>query len=506
MSARIVVGLSARYAHLSLVRGGTLVRFERYDHDDRALTALAGWLARHPKVPVYVMLDTAEEEYRAESLPHVRGRARDEMVRRKLMQFFRTAPYRASWLVGRSFERRREDLYVFAALASADLLRPTLEIIQTRQAPLAGIFLLASATEAFVQRLQPPAPYALVVTHQRAGLRQSFFIDGHLRLSRLIPVDALSEAAPAHLAVEEIEKSRQFLHNARILPRDAALVVRLLDADGALAQVPALLPRDAGYTCERLDTDALCKRTGVQAHALPADGDAMHAFWLARFRPERNLAESRLTRRYTSFRLRQAMFAASMVVLLTGGAWGGYNLYQSAEQRAAAAQTGAEIQRFRALYAEAVRAFPSAPASADQMRQVVEAAAALRQRTRSPQPFLIAVSQTLDRFAQIQLNEIVWEQPLPEHADRAPGTTGTQQGEIRAEIRPFDGDYRSALAQIEQFAAALRATPGMTRVSITKLPLDLDPTVALSGSTRDAGAGNATGAQFTLRLTWNPAS
>ena len=97
MSTKILVSLSARKASFALFDRGALSGFAAYDNDDRALRAFGELIARHRDAPVYLMVDTVEEEYRTELMPHVWGGARREMSKRKLTQLFRTLPFRAAW-------------------------------------------------------------------------------------------------------------------------------------------------------------------------------------------------------------------------------------------------------------------------------------------------------------------------------------------------------------------------------------------------------------------------
>ena len=44
-------------------------------------------------VPVYLMADTVDEDYRFETLPHAFGKDRRDMLERKLKQLYRSTPF-----------------------------------------------------------------------------------------------------------------------------------------------------------------------------------------------------------------------------------------------------------------------------------------------------------------------------------------------------------------------------------------------------------------------------
>ena len=71
---------------------------------------------------------------------------------------------------------------------------------------------------------------------------------------------------------------------------------------------------------------------------------------------------------------------------------------------------------------------------------------------------------------------------------------------MEAEIHPFNGDYRSALALIERFAATLRSQAQVAEVAIAKLPVNLDSASTLSGSTQDNLDAAPGTAQFKLSI------
>ena len=67
---------------------------------------------------------------------------------------------------------------------------------------------------------------------------------------------------------------------------------------------------------------------------------------------------------------------------------------------------------------------------------------------------------------------------------------------LSARIEPFDGDYRAAIGTIRRFAGALAASPGIGRVRVSSLPLELSPEQTLTG---DAEAVAETAA-FEIRV------
>ena len=86
----------------------------------------------------------------------------------------------------------------------------------------------------------------------------------------------------------------------------------------------------------------------------------------------------------------------------------------------------------------------------------------------------------------------------PAPGEESPNSPGVpfQVAHLSARIEPFDGDYRAAIGTIRRFADALAAFPGIGRVRVSSLPLELSPEQTLTG---DAEAVARTAA-FEIRV------
>jgi hypothetical protein len=497
MNAKILITISARRVTMGLYLGRQLREVRGSANDDAARMAFATLLAAHPRVPVYLMADVVEEDFRSETLPHVTGRARAEMVARKLGQFYRATPYRAAWRQGRAADRRRDDQYLFLALSSPELLRPYLDTIETQRAALAGIYLLPVVSQALIERLKPAVPGVLLVSQQGGGLRQSFFLDGKLRISRLTPFEPSDEQSLDQILADEIGKSRLFLYNSRLLGRDAPLEAWVLDPAGGLHGACAHVPAEAQFRCRTIGGETLRKAIGMgDGQGLLQDMDVAFLCLLGREPPACSLAQAPQTRGFAHLQWRRGLhwFAGGVAAAaLIGGV---YNLFLYSDYQERATGARREAATLRASYDEQARSFPSAPTSADNMRKAVETVDSLRAQARTPEAAMRVVGKTLAAYPMVQLNKLVWRYGL----DRAPGARLQEETELSAEIRPFDGDYRGALRLIENLAQNLRRQPGVADVRVVELPVNLDSKADLSGNTLDSPDAGTSTAQFKLAV------
>src|ERR1700749_4648042 len=98
MREKLLICVSAQRATAAHWRAGKIVAIEQLAHDDGGLAGFRDFLGPFSNVPVFVMVDALEEDYRFETLPHSRGSERGQMVSRKLKQHYRNTPYMGAWL------------------------------------------------------------------------------------------------------------------------------------------------------------------------------------------------------------------------------------------------------------------------------------------------------------------------------------------------------------------------------------------------------------------------
>lgn len=494
MAAKLLICVSAGQATVCVCKHGHLSHLEVMRNDAAGWTEFGHFLRVHRGVPAHVMVDTVKEDYRFETMPHTFGRDRTEMVQRKLKQLYRSTPYVAASKQGQVKAKRSEDQYLFSAITSADLVDSWLKVIEVNQTPLAAIYLLPTVSELLLVRLNVISANVLMITHQAGGIRQSFFRSQKLRLSRLTPLESGSRVQHAKSYAEEISNTRFYLDSLRICPLDEALTVLILDQDGSLSELPPLVSRADVMVFNRGD---LTQRLGISEDYLGKYADAMHLHVLGKQAPANNLVPHTLAANYRRYISRNAIHIMSGGAAVTAILICGLNLFQAAELDAQANDAARQTRQLQAQYQQVTREFPATPVSAESLRKTVEIAHNIDARAQTPENLFRAASAALNTHPEVVLNRIEWKS-TPLVADEA-GEHKNQSGVLEAEIRPFRGDYRAALAAINGFAERLKGDPAVAWVKIAQLPLNLNPEAALSGNTVEARGVDA-GASFTLEV------
>lgn len=505
MSAKIIVCVTTQGAIAAVFEHGKLGPGQNFARSEEGKQAFGKLLHDHPQVPVYLMVDSVEEDYHAEILPHTSGSARQELVLRKLKQLYRNTPYYTAWIQGREQNKRRDDHYLFAALTNADVLRPWMETLHGFQAPLEGIYLLPMVTQDLLAALKLLGPDLLVVSKHNGGLRQSFFQGKQLKASRLALAD-LEHSISAEDLAADVVKTRLYLNSLRLISREAKMTVLLLDADDDMEELHQHLQDDPGFgSTLRLTRDELSTALGGAPLLSPY---ALHMTMLGLKHPENNLAPFIETRFFWQHQYQFMLYAASAAVTAIALVWSGTNLYQRHLLDHATQQLEKEAQGLQSRYVEITKTFPQAPASAENLEKAVQIAMHIKQDSRTPARAMLVVSRALESSPEVALSKLSWKYGAASQGTEKTGTGVASHGGaagwsesvlVQGEIRQFQGDYRSAMSSVNRFAEIMAHDPGIASVSVIQMPLNIHSSTALSGNTQDARINESARAEFKVK-------
>ncbi len=509
MSSRILVCVSS--AGASVARwSGKLTDCVRFDNTDEGHHGFEEYLRSSQGIPVHVAVDTVDEDYRFETLPHASGGDRKQLVERKLKQLYRTTPYFSATLQERDKGKRKDDRFLFCALTDTELLAPWLNAIEARELPLAGIYLLPTVTAAVLAKLKLKSPNLLLISKHIAGLRQTFLKNGRFRITRLTQMRGSGDRTIDRSFAEEVSNTRMYLDALSVTTADETVQVVILDQDNSLASLREALNNGRGnLQCQRLTREEVVLKLRIPAPTLNATPDALHLQLLAEHAPEENLAPAAMRRGYGIYRNARLLYKASAGCALLGALWFGVDLYRVQQTEEQAKDVAAKATKFQTMYQELTRQFPAAPVSSAMLKQTVDVALRLRETARTPESLFGVVSEALEAFPTVNLSSLAWKHgryPDAQAAFSAAGATGGSDGALRevglvvGDIQPFNGDYRTAVATIRDFADRLRKNPAVADVKILKLPLDENSRQTLSGSTATRTEQQAT-AQFEIVIT-----
>jgi hypothetical protein len=476
------------------------------------------YLKETGRMATWFLVDLVEEEYRQDTIPHVFGGDRKAVIDRKKMRLFRETPYFHADIQDRETDGRKDDRALFMGLTNPDLITPWIKLLAGNKIPLAGIYSVPQLTKLLINYLPDPAEHMLVISLQSiSGLRQTFFLKKHLKISRLVDMPRYGTHPFAPIIAEEVEIIRRYLNSMRLIDVDKPLHIYYLADQKLLGEIRKLSTQTPSIANYYIDVNTFGELKGnIHGMATPFS-DQLFNYHLLKLKPGNYYAQPEETRYFRMLMASRFMYAASVCMILGGMVWGGMNFMDAVVNKKQAEIAAKKSEFYSARYQLAREKLPATPVSPAELQLVVDAANTLNKHRTDPFDILEVISKGMDQYPQIQIDEISLapsadpnrkitdvETVSPDQGIVGVSNIGTvdtgynyyQIASMRGHISQFDGNYRLALDMINSFAETLRNLQSVHDVSIVTLPLDVSSTASLQGAS-NAAPGTA---NFSVRL------
>ena len=499
-------------------RGNKLISFRAFSNAEQDDENFSEYLAQNFSTPVYLIVDAVEEEYKLESLPHTTGRAREEIIARKLNQFNRNSVFRAAHFIKRSQDKRRDDNFLFVALSNPDWLQAWINIIQANQFPLVGIYLLPMISQGIVRQMKLMAPHILLCEQLSSGLRQTYLHNGRLRMSRLAPMHDIKPNQLAYFYLVEIEKTRLYLTSQRLITSDTALQMVLPSQENSHHLIATSISQDQGLECKTVDILAFAKNCNLAPDLILAHPELLHMQLLANGSLPDNLAPALYSKIHQLNNTRNALHIATAAVSITGVVLASFYALQVYKLEQSIKLAATQIQEQTRLYNEVAKNFPATPIASAELKVAAELAQIIQNNQHSPLQLMQALSNASEFAADINFTKIRWvlSPTIDSDDDNTNGTPSSNQsnqllamtnitklyqiGFVSAEIKNFKGDYRAAINTVSQLVANLNKNEGVQQVLILQEPVNVSSLANLQGSTTDEASAAPPPASFKLKV------
>lgn len=478
------------------------------------------------EIPVYFVADLSEEDFRVESVAHVRGKDQKVLLDRKLLQYFRNAEYRSVRIQAREEGGRRDDRVLFSALTNTELLAPWIDYLLRKKVRVKGIVSVPLLMELFSEFLQlDQVPHLLLVNlEERVGLRQTYLQKKKVKFSRLLSIFGSDSLAETLLA--ECRHTRQYLERQKLLPHDQPLQVHVCAADGMAGELDKGLAASPLLQFHIHETGMLGAELGID----PAVIDDHGSVYLCIFSALRAgklfnaYAPPSVTRYHRLRQIRQGLIVGTSLMVAAIILAGGSLVQEAFTTITERQQLDRETQRFKGRLEELRRTFPETPIPAAEMRTVVESIERIRAQEISPMETMVMVSRAMALFPDIHVQRFEWQLSLltgtaedsamaaaggpPEAAGgtsggRAPVPVilpGLLKGKtygatfLGGTVVP-SGGYGNANQSINKFIVALERIPGM-KVTPISMPTDTKPNATVKAKLDDGDII----AEFSLKI------
>ncbi len=501
MSSKTLLFRSADYFHAYTWKDGALSGEQRFADNPEGKEQFAIFLQNH-RDPAYLLTDLIEEDFRHETVPHLRGGERTELIQRKFEQYYRNTPFRQALPLQRRKDGRRDDDMLFSGLTNPALISPWLSVMLAHSMPVAGIYSVPNISAPLVKDI-PSSHLLLLSWEKHAGLRQTYFDAKLLRFSRLTPISDGNSFGEA--VAKEAARTQQYLKSLSLLPPGQTLNVHIICHADDRRELEARLNNDTDMHYAYLDIQELGQR--IKSKTGYADSDATPLFLhLLAIKPSRShYAAAEHTHFFQLLQLRRRLHWLSAALAVSCLLWSVSSILEGRVLNDESESRMAQAHKLSQQAQQIIQGFPNTLAPATDMKTAVLLMRKLDNYSPPPQMILKGLSTTLDAFPRIRVDKLSWQtSAAPDTVTSSSAATNSpaQVITLSGELTEFAADdYRNSLNYLERFQQAL--TQRGYGVTALTLPLDISPKGSIA-----TGVGDdiTKPAQLSLKIIWRPAT
>jgi len=483
-----------------------------FDIDDAGRDNFERYLKESENTPMTILVDVIEEEFRQDTIPHVFGSDRAALIQRKQTRLFRDADYVYVQNQGREAEGRRDDHLLFIALTKQEIVKPWVALLDKYKVPLKGILSVPLLLQSYVKTLPDISDHALIVTMQSiSGLRQTFFLNKELKISRLSKLPRYGTESYAPRIESEVEKIQRYLNSLRLIPTDTALDVYIIADQRTLDEIADRATLAPMVKRHYYDVDKLLQSIQKGAVQTVPFSDQLLLCHLLKTQVKNCYASSSEMRYFKMRNMRHAMNIASGALLFFGFIYSGLNFMGGLTYKQESESSKNKADFYQVRYDLARERLPKTPVEPAQIKVAVDAVVKLEEYKATPYEMLSFLGKGLEQYPEIKLDDLDWSFSLDPNKGTAVKEIDNNQpvdmmndsnkikyyqiSNLNAHIEPFDGNYREAIAIVNKFAETLSSFDSAHSISIESFPLDISSKATLQGNAQSTGKA----ALFSLR-------
>jgi hypothetical protein len=505
-------------------RKDTLSRVGTFSADEQGLAEFNRYLGSSHDVPVYLVADFIEEDFRIEPVAHVLGKDRKVLFERKLDQFFRTTEYRSARLQDREEGGRRDDVVLFSALTNSDHLAFWVHPLLEKKVRITGILSVPMLMELFTGFLHlDQVPHLLLVNlEQHSGLRQTYLQRRRLKFSRLLSLATVGADGLAEMLLAECTHTRQYLERLKLLPRDQPLDIHVHVQDGAGEALGKKLADSALMHYHVHETGMIAAELGIDP-ALTGDQGSVFLCLMQALQSKKLFnayGPAPVIRYHRLQQIRQGVIGGTSLMIAVALLAGIFLLNEGLNKRAAQDFQDQKALAFKHQYEKLRQDFPETPVPAKVMQNVVESVERIQQQAVSPMQMMTLVSRAMALYPNILLQQLDWQLSTPGKTPDDPATGApletpggkNRQADVPALLPGIlagkagvsttlqgivypSGGYGDAQHNVTGFITALEHIPGLKVVPVL-MPTATNPDTSIK-ATLDGGDIMA---KFSLKL------
>ncbi|MBF0381354.1 MAG: hypothetical protein HQL69_10070 [Magnetococcales bacterium] len=489
-------------------KGGIAGPPTQFTPDEEGHNKFAEVMSVRPEVPVTMLVDLIEEEYRTETIPHVFGPDRVALHQRRSSRAFPASPYNYLEIQGREKKKgRRDDIAMLCGITDPDIISGWLNILAEKKVSLAGVYSLPLLSMKLLKPLDGISPATLMVSWQStSGLRFSFFSGNHLKMSRMAPVPEPEPKLYSELFVSELAKTREYLGSLRLVPRDTPLQVVLFTNPEMLDAVRPKCIESATLKFRLMTVNVVARKIGIKRRIMTPFSDSLFVQLLGNRAFGNHYAPPASRGFYFTRLIKSTLLVATVIISLVGLGMGGSSFYDGWVSRQKWQQdekiADALYQRYKDVVAQHV---PTAIDPGD-VRKTVLLVKQLEKRKTTPNDLMLLISKELEKFPLLRLDDFIWQGPESDEAAAILQKSQPKQprggffarrrsrgnqlasadkyfeiGTITGNVTGINGDIELAVNTVNTFMQAMLRNKQVHEITPLIMPAEEEKTAVLQG-------------------------
>ena len=490
MAARLILYFSAAGHGLYRWQRGSLRLLQQFSADDQGLDQFRQCCKAQRGALLQVVADVDGEDFHEDQIPFLRGAERRAVIERRLTQRYRDARLTAALSLGYcTADERRNERVLLASLNDAQTLGAWLDALEKAPgARVLGVHSTALLATPLGTRLGVKDDRFIVMTANRAGLRQSYIENGRLRFSRLeqIREGRLTSA----LVRTDTERMLKYLNTQRALPGGGPRVsVVLIVPDAERSHFAKTLGRGAGLSFTTFGLTEAASRMGLRRLPESALCEALYLQLAARLPSGEQFLRGEKRGSFVVWKMQRTIAGASVAGFVCCGAYATSLWFERLMVRERIQDVRLDLALARDQLARVSGRLPATPTSIETLKASANEFREIAARSALPETALSHVSRALDQSPRIELDALSWS--------AEPEQTLEISGRVNG-VSP--SDHREIAEEVGRFSSRLGAGSEW-RILATRLPFDLSSEGILAPA---AVTGAADMPRFSVRIARTP--
>jgi len=467
-------------------KGKERIGLSSFEPTEKGLFEFRAYLEQTENIPAKFLVDVIEEDFRNEKVPHVGNKDRQAVINRLIDRYFRASnSYCYSEVIGREKSGRKDDVVLLGAVTNPQLIEPWLTIIDECEVPLSGIWSLPLISKQLLKTLKATTGVVLLVSQQvNSNVRQSLFRDGKLISSRqsIINQNIDDITGIGSLAEPEVGRTIHFLRAQNMISMNEVINLHVIGAAQQQESLNKSFKSNEQQTVKVHNIDDITEKLGLKNVNRDFSDSIFSWLCLNNNFLSSHYGGAHLFNRFHNKLAASFLYAASLLVVITGALFTQANISDAIEMDKSVALLREEENNYKKLYSAKFKDFEEVFQNAGVMNAAVDLSEQIKINSMtSPLDFLIVLSEVVsqDGVGALHIDKIEWraininerskEEEIVNYTAKA---AALHSAIVSGRIDESEDNYRQSVNRINRIIDRLRAEQRIESVETISLPVD----------------------------------